>query len=110
MTTDSDGRARTTLMLPDQAGTVTVTASGPGLPNAQFQAQVVAASLEFVTTSLAAGRRTIPYARPLQANGGSGNYSFSVTAGALPGGLTLSSNGSFDGAPSEAGRSPSPFV
>ncbi|MFT3746148.1 MAG: MBG domain-containing protein [Pyrinomonadaceae bacterium] len=43
------------------------------------------------------------YGQTFSASPVGGNYSFAVTSGALPAGLTLNSNGSFSGAPTTAG-------
>jgi hypothetical protein len=43
------------------------------------------------------------YAQTLTATPAGGNYSFAVTSGFLPAGLTLNSNGSFSGAPVQSG-------
>lgn len=56
-----------------------------------------------MTTSLPAGAVTQPYAATLSAAGGSGTYSWSISAGALPEGLTLSSGGTISGTPTTAG-------
>jgi len=64
----------------------------------------VAASLTLLTTSLPTGEVGVTYpAPPLSATGGTGSYSFAVTAGALPNGMTLLSTGAFTGPPTAAG-------
>jgi hypothetical protein len=57
------------------------------------------------TTSLLAGKVNIAYSQTLAASGGSGIYTaWSVTSGALPGGLTLApSTGVISGTPTTAG-------
>lgn len=45
----------------------------------------------------------VAYSQTLSASGGTAPYSFAVTAGALPAGLTLSSTGSLSGTPSAVG-------
>ena len=49
------------------------------------------------------GTRTVPYNQTITATGGTGPYTFAVTSGSLPGGLTLASNGTLSGTPSAAG-------
>ncbi len=59
-----------------------------------------------ITTSspLPAGTIGVNYSQTLMATGGSGQYTWSVTVGALPGGLTLnSSSGLISGQPNAAG-------
>ncbi len=46
-----------------------------------------------------------PYTQTLQASGGVGPYTYAVTAGALPAGITLSSNGTVSGTPTTVGAS-----
>jgi hypothetical protein len=48
-----------------------------------------ATTLTVETTSLASTRIGEPYSAALRATGGSGMYRWSITAGALPAGLTL---------------------
>lgn len=49
------------------------------------------------------GRNDIGYSQPIVAIGGSGSYTFSVTSGALPPGLTLSRTGLLNGAATTPG-------
>lgn len=54
--------------------------------------------------SLPAGTVTVPYSQTITASGGTGPYSFAVTAGALPGGLLLDSvTGLLSGTPTASG-------
>ncbi|WP_423603363.1 putative Ig domain-containing protein [Sphingomonas sp. MS122] len=46
---------------------------------------------------------SVPYVQTFSASGGSGPYSFSLPAGALPVGMSLSSSGNFSGTPTTAG-------
>jgi large repetitive protein len=55
------------------------------------------------TTILPSGRPAEPYTVQLVASGGTGAYSWSVTDGALPGGLTLSAAGAISGTPTALG-------
>jgi len=57
------------------------------------------------TTSLPNGTVGVAYLKSLSATGGSGSYTWSVTAGSLPGGLSLSASGSISGAPTLSGAS-----
>ena len=58
------------------------------------------------TTSLKAGVVGTPYADTLEATGGDGSYTWSVSAGMLPAGLALSAGGEISGTPTEADTSP----
>jgi 6-phosphogluconolactonase (cycloisomerase 2 family) len=49
------------------------------------------------------GATGVAYSQTLMASGGAAPYSFAVTAGALPGGLMLSSGGALSGTPNAAG-------
>ena len=53
--------------------------------------------------SLPAGNLGLRYVRTLNASGGTSPYSFSVTTGQLPNGLTLSSDGILSGTPTNGG-------
>ena len=59
--------------------------------------------LTITTTSLPNGQVNVPYSAALSANGGTGLYSWQLTAGALPPGLTLNSQtGQIAGTPTSA--------
>lgn len=60
-------------------------------------------AVSITTGSLATGIVDHAYQDQLQAAGGVAPYSWSVIAGALPGGLTLSASGSITGTPTAAG-------
>jgi uncharacterized repeat protein (TIGR03803 family) len=55
------------------------------------------------TLSLPGGTVQVPYSATLAASGGVAPYTWSVTAGVLPAGLTLSSDGTITGTPTVAG-------
>ena len=57
------------------------------------------------TGSLPNGIVNVPYNQTLQATGGVGPYTYAVTAGALPAGLTLSTGGVVSGTPTAVGAS-----
>jgi hypothetical protein len=60
-------------------------------------------SLTITTPSLPAATEGQPYSQPLAATGGTPPYSWSVTAGALPPGVTLSGAGVIAGTPMAGG-------
>jgi hypothetical protein len=68
-------------------------------PNAFAAASVIS----ITTTSLPGGEVGAAYAFKLSGSGGTGTYAWSVGAGALPSGLSLSSRGIISGTPSAAG-------
>jgi Putative Ig domain len=57
-------------------------------------------ALTITTTTLSAGTTGTAYSQTLQATGGVPSYTWSKTAGSLPGGLSLSSSGVISGTPS----------
>ncbi len=59
--------------------------------------------LRVQTVSLPAGAVGVPYSRTLQAISGTAPYTWSVSAGALPAGVTLSPGGVLRGTPTTAG-------
>lgn len=65
-----------------------------------------ATGLAVTTTSLVSGTVTVPYTATLAATGGSGTgYSWAVSTGTLPGGLSLATSGTLSGTPTAAGNS-----
>jgi sugar lactone lactonase YvrE len=59
--------------------------------------------LTITTTSLVPGATGLPYSQTLAVTGGTAPYSWSLTSGTLPGGLTLSTGGTITGTPTSAG-------
>jgi hypothetical protein len=108
VSTDTQGRARTLLTLPQQASTVTVTATVQGVTPVSFTARAVAAPMNITTAYLPAARANVAYERALAATGGapSGTVAFSVSTGSLPAGLTLGSDGRLTGTPTTTGAYP----
>ena len=76
------------------SASLTVGLSGSGMPG-----------LVVATTSLPAGQPQAPYAAQLGASGGTAPYSWSVSSGNLPAGLTLGSTGAISGTPTQSGTS-----
>ena len=71
--------------------------------NAVFVLRVPPPTLTITTTSLPGGVSGQPYSQNVSAQGGAPPYSFSITAGALPPGLTLASSGQISGVPISCG-------
>jgi Putative Ig domain len=61
--------------------------------------------VSITTTSLSQGTVNTSFSATLSATGGSGTYSWTVTSGNLPAGLTLSTSGQISGTPTTAGIS-----
>lgn len=91
---------------------LTFTATDSGTPTALSATSsplsitiAAAPAIVFSTTSLAAGTVGTSYSASVAATGGVGTLTYSVTGGALPIGLTLSSAGVISGKPTTAGAS-----
>lgn len=89
---------------------VTVTASdsvgapGPNTGARTYSLTVAAATITLPATTLPQGTRTVAYSAALNpASGGTAPYSYAVTAGALPGGVSLSAAGQLTGTPTVFG-------
>jgi hypothetical protein len=97
---------------PTAAGTsnFTVTAkdpsrgTGPYSASQAYSLSVAAPTIYFWPAALPNGTGGVFYSQTLSASGGTADYSYAVTAGALPNGLTLNTNGTVSGMPNEAGN------
>ena len=80
--------------------------TGTGAPFARTQnyvMQVAAPTIAIAPATVPAAQIGAPYSQALSASGGIGPYSYAVTAGALPAGITLSGTGTLAGTPSAGG-------
>ena len=85
------------------AGTTTISAALAGVTNSTALT-VLSAPLAITTTSLANGVVNVAYTGALTANGGTLPYTWSISSGSLPPGLTLTpSSGVITGTPSATG-------
>ena len=85
--------------------TFTVTATdGTGNTGARgYTLTVAAPAIAVAPATLPAGSSGVAYSQTLTASGGTAPYSYAVTAGALPAGITLASNGTLSGTPTASG-------
>ncbi|MET3724328.1 Ig-like domain-containing protein [Sphingomonas trueperi] len=98
---------------PSQTGTFnfTITATdsasagsgGPYSVSKSYSITVGAPTVTLTPTSLTGATAGIAYSQMLTASGGVAPYIYSITAGTLPAGLTLASNGTLSGTPSAGG-------
>ena len=88
------GTANFTVQVKDSANTTATKA---------LAINIAAAALTVTTTSLPSGVIGTAYSQTLTASGGSGGYTWTVSTGALPAGLSLSTAGAITGTPTTAG-------
>jgi hypothetical protein len=92
--------------IPTAAGgysfTITATDSVGGSA-IQSYGMLIYPAVALTTTTLANSEVEIPYSQTLSATGGTGSYTFALTSGTLPSGLTLSTSGILSGTPVAAG-------
>ena len=88
--------------------TATVADSSSPAQNKSIAASIVIAPvpLAISSASLASGTQGAAYSQSLQATGGTPVYTWSVTSGALPAGVTLSPSGVLSGTPTAFGTFP----
>jgi Putative Ig domain len=93
---------------PTAAGTsdfeITVTDKNGAKGTAQYSLTVTR-DLKITTTSLMGAFESTPYTETLHATGGEEPYTWAVTSGSLPEGLTLGATGVISGTPTESGES-----
>ena len=88
-------------------GTPTLTVTPPGgsgLAAATQQVTITAPPLVFKTTSLKVATEGVPYHLQLGASGGVQPYTWSVSSGSPPTGITLTKHGALGGTPTESGQ------
>ncbi|MBI1762436.1 MAG: putative Ig domain-containing protein, partial [Acidobacteria bacterium] len=83
--------------------TVTATDNCGATTTATLPITVVCPTITVNPASLPGATVNTAYAQSLTASPAGGNYTFAVTSGLLPAGLTLNANGSFSGAPTQSG-------
>ncbi|WP_019464571.1 beta strand repeat-containing protein, partial [Dyella japonica] len=88
------------------AVTMIDSSTGVGAPfsvTANYSMTVASSSITLSPTTIASGTVGASYTATLNASGGIGPYSFAITAGSLPAGMRMSSNGALSGTPTAAG-------
>jgi hypothetical protein len=97
-TTSGDNGAQFVAVVSNSKGTAT--------SNATTLTVTSASSVQITTASLPSGQAQVAYSATLQATGGTAPYTWSVSSGSLPVGLTLTaSRGAISGTPTTAGTS-----
>ncbi len=79
------------------------TGTGPFNTSRPYTLTVLAPTITVAPTTLPSATVAASYSQTITASGGTTSYSFAVTAGALPDGLTLSSGGALTGTPTAGG-------
>ena len=82
--------------------TVKATDTASASDTASLSINVLNSPVTVTTTSLPGGEAGIPYSQSLQATGGTGSYTWTLSSGSLPAALTLSAAGRISGTPSAA--------
>jgi hypothetical protein len=83
--------------------TVTATDAGGFIGAQAYSLTVTAPTISVLPSTLSAGVGGSPYSQTITASGGTAPFTYAVTAGALPAGVSLSSSGTLSGAPSAGG-------
>jgi len=83
--------------------TISATDSKGVTGSRDYQLTIAPATLTLAPSTLASGQIRVAYSVALQASGGAAPYTFSLTQGSLPAGLSLSSSGAIGGTPQQAG-------
>jgi hypothetical protein len=107
-----DGSEFTTVLIPVLGvgpGTATIHASGINIPDTTATVTVVG-PLTITTTSLGNGTVHAPYSHTLTAAGGSTPYSWTLTSGTLPAGLSLNASTGLIGGTATAPVSSTPLT
>ncbi len=106
-TTNASGVAGSTWTLVAGSNNATATAAQPltFVTPVSFSVTAIQVTPVAITTAspLPAATQGAAYSQTLAASGGDGNYSWSLTSGALPAGLSLSSGGVISGTPTATG-------
>lgn len=102
--TSLDGTASTAWTLGEATGTQTLQATAEGF-TATFTATGETGQLAVRTLTLDDARVSLSYGEQLEALGGQAPYTWSITSGSLPSGLSLGLTGALSGSPGGTGTS-----
>jgi WD40 repeat protein len=97
---DARGQAAFALL---QNGQTLISGGADNTVGVVATAELYVSSMGIITLALPDGNTSLPYSATLQAAGGTGNLTWSLTSGSLPPGLVLSSAGAISGTPTIAG-------
>ncbi|HNG34796.1 MAG TPA: Ig domain-containing protein, partial [Blastocatellia bacterium] len=100
VTTDQRGQSR-----PFDLPGIAAATGGDNSDIGAFEAHVTCSTVTVNPTSLPNGTIGVGYSQTLTASGGTAPYSFTVTSGTLPAGLTLTTDGTLSGTPTATGTS-----
>jgi len=99
---DTSGNAYVTGLTQSMNFPVTNGSTYGGFQDA-FVTKIVVPTIALSPATLPNGMLGTPYSQTITASGGTGPYTFAVTMGTLPPGLTLATNGTLSGTPTSAG-------
>src|SRR6266404_4830531 len=103
----SAGTAKISVFTPGRfggtSGAITFTISPAPVTTTTTTSSTITSPLAITTTSIPIGTTGTSYSASLVATGGTAPYSWSVTSGSLPPGLTMSSAGAISGTPTTSG-------
>jgi uncharacterized repeat protein (TIGR03803 family) len=100
-----DGYHPSGQLIRDAAGNLYGTTQAGGAYGAGLLFEISVNGVMITTAALPNGTMGTAYSTTLTASGGTTPYSWTVTSGALPAGLSLSKNGTISGTPTSAGQS-----
>lgn len=85
------------------AATDSSSGTGPYTDSYWYELDVAPADVAITTETIQPERVGLEFSQQIEATGGLGGYTFAVTSGALPAGLTLSEDGMVSGTPTATG-------
>jgi hypothetical protein len=104
-TTNSSGQASVTATANANSGSYSVTASASPTVTASSELTNTCSTITVTNPATTTGALGVPFSQQFTQTGGSGNVTF-TTNSTLPAGLTLASNGTLSGTPTQTGTFP----